>query len=144
MMNEEVRKIMTTDPVTVSPHQSITEVSNILMLGRCHHVPVVENKILVGMVTTYDLWKQLEKSGKNQDVKVAEVMTTHPIKITPIDKVGTAAELFLDNRFHALPVVNLRGELKGVVTSYDVLKYTYKKEYTDSVVKPEIFEETVK
>ena len=142
MMNEEVRRIMTKNPVTVHPDQSISEVSNILKGNRTHHVPVVNDGILVGMVTTYDLWKQLEKGGRQENVKVRDVMNPNFIHIIPKDKVGTAAELFLDNRFHALPVINLRGELKGVVTSYDVLKYSYKREYTDSVVKPEIFQET--
>lgn len=144
MMNEEVRRIMTLDPLTVTPNQSITEVSNILSGNRTHHVPVIDQGKCVGIVTTYDLWNTLEQNGKNHSLSVKDVMNPNFIKITPIDKVGTAAELFLDNRFHALPVVNLRGELKGVVTSYDVLKYTYKKEYNNSVVRPEIFEETVK
>lgn len=142
MMNEEVRRIMTTNPVTVSPSQSIAEVSNILKGNRTHHVPVVDEGKLVGMVTTYDLWKNMESKNANQTMPVSEVMNPNFIHIIPKDKVGTAAELFLDNRFHALPVVNLRGELKGVVTSYDVLKYTYKKEYNDSVVRPDIFQET--
>jgi len=140
MMNEEVRRIMTTNPVTVSPTQSIAEVSNILKGNRTHHVPVVEDGKLVGMVTTYDLWKSMERNSKA--TQVGEVMNPNYIHIIPKDKVGTAAELFLDKRFHALPVVNLKGQLKGVVTSYDVLKYTYKKEYNDSVVRPEIFQET--
>jgi len=140
-MNEEVRRIMTKDVVTVSPQQSLKDVSNILAGNRTHHVPVVDEGKLVGLVTTYDLWKHMEKDSKNQHLSVKEVMNPNYIKITPKDKVGTAAELFLDNRFHALPVVNLRGELKGVVTSYDVLRYSYKREYSDSVVRPEIFEE---
>ncbi len=143
MMNDEVRKIMTKDVVTVNPQQSLTEVSNILAGNRTHHVPVVDKGKLVGLITTYDLWKFKEKNSKNQEASVGDVMNPNYIKITPKDKVGTAAELFLDNRFHALPVVNLRGELKGVVTSYDVLRYSYKKEYSDSVVSPEIFEEHV-
>lgn len=142
MMNEEVRRIMTKNPVTISPQQSITEVSNMLKGNRTHHVPVVDKGKLVGMVTTYDLWNKLEKNGNQPEMKVRDVMNENFIHIIPKDKVGTAAELFLDNRFHALPVVNLAGELKGVVTSYDVLKYTYKKEYKDSIVKPEIFNET--
>ncbi len=144
MMNEEVRRIMTTNPITVSPHQNLGEVSSILKGNRTHHVPVVDQGKLVGLVTTYDLWNHLEENAKNQKLPISEVMNPNYIKITPKDKVGTAAELFLDNRFHALPVVNLRGELKGVVTSYDILQYTYKKEYNDSVVKPEIFEDLVR
>lgn len=142
MMNEEVRRIMTKNPVTVRPDQSISEVSNLLKGNRTHHVPVVQNGKLVGMVTTFDLWKKMEQGGSQKDLHVRDVMNPNYIHIIPKDKVGTAAELFLDNRFHALPVINLAGELKGVVTSYDVLKYTYKQEYKDSVVRPEIFQES--
>lgn len=142
MMNEEVRRIMTTNPVTVSPSQSISEVSNILKGNRTHHVPVVDEGKLVGMVTTYDLWKHMESKTAAPDTAVSKVMNPNFIHIIPKDKVGTAAELFLDNRFHALPVINLDGELKGIVTSYDILKHTYKKEYKDSVVRPDIFQET--
>lgn len=48
------------------------------------------------------------------------------MKLEPEDKIGTAAELFLDNRFHALPVVS-DGYLVGLVTTFDVLRYEFKK-----------------
>ena len=56
-------------------------------------------------------------------------MTKGVVKLSPKDKVGTAAELFVDRRFKTLPVVNLRNELKGVVTAFDVIQHVYMKEY---------------
>ena len=56
-------------------------------------------------------------------------MNTKVIKISPKDKVGTAAELFADGRFKTLPVVNLQNELKGVLTAFDVIKLVYTYEY---------------
>ncbi len=138
-MNEQVRRIMTSNPATVHPNDSIDTASAILTKSRIHHLPVVdENNILVGLVTTADLWK----NAQSEYTTVSEVMSQKVIKITPIDKVGTAMELFLDKRFHALPVVNLRGELKGIVTSFDVLRHSFKKEYKVPILYKEVLAES--
>ncbi|MEL6803420.1 MAG: CBS domain-containing protein [Bacteroidota bacterium] len=58
--------------------------------------------------------------------------------MAPKDKVGTAAELFMDRRFKTLPVVNLRNELKGVITAFDLIRYSIKKEYPDPILYQEV------
>ena len=68
---------------------------------------------------------------------VREVMTTKVVKLAPKDKVGTAAELFMDRRFKTLPVVNLDNKLKGVVTAFDVIRYSFKKEYPQAILYAE-------
>jgi len=66
-------------------------------------------------------------------------MSTKLVKIEPDDKVGTAAELFLDNRFHALPVV-AEGKLVGLVTTFDMLKYEFKKEYKEAILYKDVLD----
>ena len=55
-------------------------------------------------------------------------MTKKLAKVESTDKIGTAAEVFMEHLFHALPVVD-DGKLVGIVTSFDLLKYEYNKEY---------------
>jgi len=141
MLNEEVRKIMTDDPVVATPTDKIVEVSKIMMQRRLNQMPVVEDNHLVGMVTTHDLWRNsMQENGAE---RVKDIMSTNIIKISPLDKVGTAAELFMDKRFKTLPVVNLRNELKGVVTAFDVLRHTLKREYPTSILYKDVIEEKV-
>jgi CBS domain-containing protein len=64
-------------------------------------------------------------------------MTSNVLVIRPKDKVGTAAELFIDKRFKTLPVVNLDNDLKGVVTAFDVIKHVFKKEYPNPILYKE-------
>lgn len=129
MMNDEIRTIMTTDPVTVRPEMSLEEVTALMIKKRLQQLPVVdESNHLVGLVTSYDLWRHSRKGGST-DVLVSEIMTTHIVKLAPKDKVGTAAELFMDKRFKTFPVVNLDNELKGVITAFDVIRYTLRREY---------------
>lgn len=129
MMNEEIRTIMTKAPATVGPEESVSDVSAMLLRMRLQQVPVVDaGNHLVGLITSYDLWRSCE-NGKGANLKVSDVMSTNIVKLAPKDKVGAAAELFMDKRFKTFPVVNLRNELKGVVTAFDVIKYSLKREY---------------
>lgn len=127
-MNEEVRTIMSTKVTTASPSQSVKEVLATLERKRLQQLPVVDSAgKLVGLITSYDLWQHCQNNPDCGKQTVDRVMTRAVVKLAPKDKVGTAAELFMDRRFKTLPVVNLRGELKGVVTAFDVIRYSFKK-----------------
>jgi acetoin utilization protein AcuB len=48
-------------------------------------------------------------------------MTKRLGKVAPDDRVNVALEVFMVNRFHALPVVE-NGELVGIITPFDIMK----------------------
>jgi acetoin utilization protein AcuB len=48
-------------------------------------------------------------------------MTKGLAKLDPEDRINVALEIFLVNRFHAIPVVK-NEELVGIVTTYDIIK----------------------
>ena len=129
MMNEEVRTIMSTKVTTVTPDQHVADVLVLMERKRLQQLPVVDGAgKLVGLITTYDLWENCRNNPNCAEETVGKVMTRTIVKLAPKDKVGTAAELFMDRRFKTLPVVNLDGKLKGVVTAFDVIRYSFKKE----------------
>ena len=139
MMNQEVRKIMSTHPEVAHPNQTVEEVSHLMIDKRIQQMPVVEDGKLLGLVTTHDLWRKYEHNESIGHLKVSDVMNTNVIKINPKDKVGTAAELFADTRFKTLPVVNLNNELKGVITAFDIIKVAFKEEYGNAILYKEEF-----
>ena len=129
MMNDKVVTIMVKDVITVTPNDNLQKVKEIFINNRIHHVPVVEEGgKLVGIVTTYDLFKLNVDHRDYPNTRIANVMTKVLAVLEPNDKVGTAAEVFMEHLFHALPVVE-NGILLGIVTSFDVLKYDYNREY---------------
>lgn len=140
MLNQEVRKIMTTHPTVATPNQSLKELTQLMIDAKVQQLPVVEEGQLVGMVTTHDLWKHQMNHSNSEETNVSHIMCKNIIKISPKDKVGTAAELFMDKRFKTLPVVNLRNEFKGVVTAFDVIKHTLKQEYKEPILYKEVIE----
>jgi CBS domain-containing protein len=73
-------------------------------------------------------------------ITAGEVMKSKFPRLSPDDKIGTAAELLLDRRFKALPVVSSGGGVVGIVTSYDVLRYEFKREYRTPILYKEVFD----
>lgn len=132
MMNEVVSSLMSTKLITVGPEDNLQTVKDILINNRIHHVPVVEGKKMVGLITTYDLFKLNVDHRDYERTKVAHVMTKRLAYLEPGDKVGTALEVFMEHLFHALPVQE-NGELVGIVTTFDVLRHAYNKEYPNKI-----------
>lgn len=142
MMNEKVESIMIKDLVTLGPESTLAHVSDIFKTKRIHHIPIVDEGKLVGLVTTYDLWRKNANHGDYDNIQVKEIMSKKLVKLEPEDKIGTAAELFLDNRFHALPVVS-DGYLVGLVTTFDVLRYEFKKEYPEPILYKDVLDKGI-
>lgn len=135
MMNEPLRTIMTDEIFTVSPDTTLSKVREILLKKGIHHVPVVEGKKLVGLITTWDMFKLGKSAEEYKDMKASEIMTTHIAKLSPDEHIGAAAEVFEEHLFQAIPIVNEEGELEGIVTTHDLLDYEYGKEYPDDLNK---------
>ena len=135
MMNEPVSSIMSTDLVTLMPNDSLHTAEGIFRKWRIHHLPVVDGTKLVGLITTFDLFKLGVAKEKYADIKVKDIMTTKLAKLNPNSKVGTAAEIFLENLFHAVPIVDEEANLLGIVTTFDVLKYEFRKAYPNHVFR---------
>lgn len=131
MMNEPISAIMITKVVTVNPEDKLTVVKDILFNKRFHHIPVVKgpkNK-LVGIISSHDIFKLNAKFEDYDKLTVQDVMTKKIATLRPEEKIGAAAQVFLRHLFHGLPIVNDDLELLGIITTHDILKYSYDKEY---------------
>jgi len=128
-----VSEIMTKNLVTVSPEDNLVTVKKLFDDHSIHHIPVVQFRDLVGMVSKSDflLYSNSLVSEHKVDVqedqklaftKVKQIMITRLGKLEPEDKIEVAIDVFLTNYFHCLPVVK-GTELVGLVTPFDILKY---------------------
>jgi CBS domain-containing protein len=76
MMNEPLSSIMTRNVITAGPNDKLSVANEIFMNNRVHHLPIVDGRKLVGILTTYDMFNS-GNNGKHDDVYVRDVMTTH-------------------------------------------------------------------
>lgn len=141
MMNLEVRTIMNPSPEVTDPKRNLRELSYEMLAAGVQQLPVVDDGKLVGILTTYDMWKQYENRTTVEGLTVGEVMNTRIVKIGPNDKIGTAAELFADGRFKTIPVVSESNVLEGTITAFDIIKKVFNKEYTSAILYGDKFAE---
>jgi CBS domain-containing protein len=135
-MNEPVRTIMTTQVHTLTPDSTLGEARDLLLHKRIHHLPVIDAKNrLVGLVTSWDIFKLGKSESDYRTMKVSEIMTRRLATLEPSDKIGAVAEVLMEHLFHAIPIVNAQNELEGIVTSYDLLRYEFRKEYPENLEK---------
>ncbi len=127
-----VSSIMSTDLKFVSPADDLMTVKNIFDEHDFHHIPVVEEEQIVGIISKSDYLYFLRgytnndidrfiEAAKLRAFKVKEVMKGEVVMLSLKDTVKKALDIFEQNRFHCIPIVE-EGELKGIVTPLDVIK----------------------
>lgn len=121
---------MTTNIVAVRPDDSIMKVEELFEHIPIHHILVTEHTKLLGIVSKADLLKLYRKELQEENVLdrskifVQNIMTVNPVTIDCDDTIGLAADIFMANSFHSLPVVD-GNELVGIVTNHDLIKYAF-------------------
>jgi CBS domain-containing protein len=135
MMNEYVRSVMTTNVITLTPHNTLGEVREILTRDHIHHIPIVEGHKLVGMISSWDIFKLGKSIEEYENMPISEVMVTKIATMESDQHLGAAAEVLMAHRFNAVPIVDENRSLIGIITTYDILKYEYLKEYPENLEK---------
>ncbi len=125
-----VKQWMGTEVVTIAPRQTIAEAEQQLQAHRIRRLPVVENGILVGVVSPNDLEKvmpsilEAENSTEQQFVaehtEVRAVMTSSPVTVGPDDTLVEAIRRMRHHKIDGLPVVEDR-KLVGILSITDIL-----------------------
>ena len=139
MMNEKISTIMIPDVITVEPNDTLDKVKQLLIDEKIEHVPVIDEGTLVGIISYHDLWELNKDFKEYSKIKAKEIMTRKVAFLEADAKIGTAAEIFLENLFHAIPVVDSDKKLIGIITILDVIWYAYKKEYPKHFANFEYF-----
>ena len=134
-MNEPIQAFMTKDLVTLGPENTLGEARELLLAKHIHHIPIVEGRRLVGIVSSWDFFKLGKSVEEYKDMKVKEIMTSKVATLEPDQHLGAVAELLTHHIFHAVPIVNDHHELVGIVTSTDIVRYEHNKEYPENLDK---------
>lgn len=126
-----VAQIMTTDVITVGPQSSVATAIRLMRQGQLRRLPVVEDGVLVGIVTSGDLRRITGLASILKDpsqdnflwrhIPVANVMSRSPISLTPDAPISAAAQLLVTHKIGGLPVVD-QGRLVGIITVTDLLQ----------------------
>jgi CBS domain-containing protein len=114
-----IRDVMTPNPRTVSPEDSIQNAARIMRDEDTGAVPVVENGRPVGMVTDRDIVVRSVADGGQVNRPVRDIVTTGLVSVTPDMSTREANELMSEHQVRRLPVVE-NNQLVGIVSIGDL------------------------
>lgn len=113
-----VRERMTHNPVTISPRAMLSAARDLMTAGKFRRVPVVQDGVLVGILTDRDLRQYV---GVEERTRIEAAMTETPLTIPPTLTVAEATHLMLKHQVSGLPVLE-NGQLVGIITTSDMLR----------------------
>lgn len=161
-----VKDIMTKDVISVFPETALFEAAKILYDNRFTGLPVVDNGVLVGIITEYDLVSMesetpthiptLQKifqtipveEGREKEIenlfllKVKDVMNPDPLVLSKDATLEETVTAFKEHhRVNPIPVLDSQRKVVGIVSRSDLVKFFI--ELPDTLKKARTFTEQV-
>jgi CBS domain-containing protein len=117
--------IMSTDLITLAPEATLAEARALMQSNRIHHLPVLDDEELVGLVTltnvlaaTDSFLRDSESRIHAADIRAKDVMITDLATIDERASLRQAALFIEKHSIGCLPIVT-DGKLRGIITDTD-------------------------
>jgi CBS domain-containing membrane protein len=135
----KAKDIMTGDVIFIDPDASLDTAARIMAAHGISGLPVLDGSEIVGVVSERDILAFLgieSLSGLLAVYMNQKDCTAHDFENTPVAKVMSSpaitvgedtplievADLFATNKINRVPVVNVKGTMKGIVSRGDAMK----------------------
>jgi acetoin utilization protein AcuB len=129
----QVEKFMTSRIVTIGFDDTLATVREIFAEASFHHLLVVEDGKLQGVVSDRDLLRAMSpfidsvvESARDLgtlNMRVHQIMSRKPLTLRPDSSLSEAVALFLSNTISCIPIVDAEFRPVGIVSWRDVLRY---------------------
>ncbi len=118
---------MIMNPVTIHSNASLQEAMNLMEKYSISGIPVVDQNVLVGIITNRDI-----RFATNLDSKIKDSMTSEKlVTVSPGTTLEEAKKVLQKFKIEKLLVVDSKGSLSGLITVKDILK---KEDYPNEAI----------
>ncbi len=127
-----VGQIMTAHPVSVGLDDNLGAVKDIFDNAKFHHLLVIEEGKLFGIVSDRDLLRHISPNigtnnytPKDLDTlkkRVHQIVTRQPITLRPEASIADAVAIFNTHRISCIPIVDKENVPVGIISWRDILK----------------------
>lgn len=129
-LRAQVQDYMTTEPIVVEASLPLTQAYDLMFEHEIRRLPVLEDGVIVGIVTLSDILQALPGRVDELDIAtkldltartVGDIMTYDPVTVEPDDTIREAAERMLEYQVSGLPVVQ-DDHVIGIITESDIFR----------------------
>jgi acetoin utilization protein AcuB len=127
-----VKNWMRKPAITIDADASMHDAINLLKNHNIKMLPVMEKGRLVGIVTDRDLKRASASDATSLEIhellyliskiKIKEIMTKNPIKVSEDYTVEETAEILLKHNISGVPVIDQHHNIVGTITQNDVFR----------------------
>ena len=125
----KIHEIMTKNVVKISITDTITDIEHTFRINHLRHAPVCEGERVVGMISLLDLRHSLAIEDREDaeyvegpNLIASQIMVADPVTLQSNQPIQEAAQLFSENEFHAVPVLD--GEhIAGIISTTDIIRF---------------------
>jgi len=125
-----VSDYMSENPITIEPEEPLMRALEIIRLRGVRRLPVAVGGMLVGLITEGDIKRaepstltesQEEFTRVMEGTPISRIMISKPVTTTADTPLMEAAEIMLNTKYGALPVV-AGGRVVGILTDNDLTR----------------------
>jgi acetoin utilization protein AcuB len=127
-----INLLMSKNVITLDVDDNLTQAKHVFDQHKIHHILIIENKKLVGVITDRDLYKHLSPQiGTHKETlrdtsllrkKLHLIMSRELVTATKETSLNAAVVLFYDNHISCLPIVDEQFHPVGIVSWRDIIK----------------------
>ncbi|MGI9534762.1 MAG: CBS domain-containing protein [Thermodesulfobacteriota bacterium] len=135
--NQKTDEILTTEVITVHVGQKLSYVNEMFRENMIHHIPVLDGKKPIGIISTNDIYKliyNIDMHDKrmidtmlDSEFTIADAMSKDLVTLPLSSTIKDAAGILQVSTRHSIIITNQAGEFAGIVTSTDLIKYLFNK-----------------
>jgi len=125
---EQLALLMREAPPVVSPTAKVEKAARLMAENRIFLIPVVKNGKLMGVITPSDILHVLIEKGIERPVE--EFITRPCVPVYKDTSLEAAAAIIKITKILALPVLDTKGALCGLITDRDIYDLSYVNEHT--------------
>jgi CBS domain-containing protein len=115
----KIRDVMTPNPRTVSPNDTVRAAALVMQEEDTGAVPVVDDGHVLAVVTDRDIVVRVVAEGGSFSSPVGDIATKSVICVTPEMSTSEASDLMSEHQIRRLPVVE-NDRLVGIVSIGDL------------------------
>jgi len=127
-----VSELMSKNLITVEIEDKLSVLKKIFENMKIHHLLVVEDNKVFGVVSDRDLYKALSpnigtltetpKDTATLNKQVYHIVTRHPTVLPPTATIEEVISIFNKNTFSCIPIVGPELKPLGIITIRDIIK----------------------
>ncbi len=114
--------LMTANPATIQPDATVQDAARALLKNGVRRLPVIEDDILVGLLSVADLIHAIAQMKIKTEIKALYTSQTFALwEETPLPLVGRIMEI---SGFEAIPILDADSKLQGIISERDLIRHS--------------------